>query len=98
MLEASPNVWLAEQGRTLAQWSLEMPSATGSYQDYAVRKAEAEKVELSAAELELAQARAALKNLVRQHAYLKLAFQKPWAASGGGSSLSGTGSGSGGNQ
>ncbi|MBC7347464.1 MAG: TolC family protein [Clostridia bacterium] len=156
VLEASPAVWQAEQGRTLAEWNLWMAYAGGSYQPYEARRTEVEKAQVSAAEarqateqvvrslysslraleeryaaqeqqvaekqeklrvtqakfavgmvtradvkaaeLELAQARAALDDLVRQHAYLKLAFQKPWAAAGGGSSLSGTGSGSGSNQ
>lgn len=155
VLEESPVVWQAEQDRTLAQWNLSMPSATGSYQSYAARKAEAEKAELSAqearravelsmrslynvlrtleeryasqerqvaakqeelrvtkikfavgtvtradvkaAELELAQAKALLDDLVRQHAYYKLVFQKPWATggspSGAGASLAGASSG-----
>ncbi|MBC7293342.1 MAG: TolC family protein, partial [Thermoleophilia bacterium] len=38
--------------------------------------------EVLAARLELAQARAKLADLERQHVYCRLAFQKPWAASG----------------
>lgn len=39
-------------------------------------------------EASLALARETLKDLTRQHAYAKLAFYKPWAASSGGSSTS----------
>jgi outer membrane protein TolC len=42
------------------------------------------RAELAAAQLELAQARAKLRDIVRQHAYYRLAFQKPWAVSGSG--------------
>ncbi|MBE3581913.1 MAG: TolC family protein [Thermoanaerobacteraceae bacterium] len=44
------------------------------------------KADLVAAEVSVAQARQALDELVRNHAYLKLAFEKPWAMSAGGSS------------
>lgn len=48
----------------------------------------ATKAEVEAAEVALEQARQAISDLTRQHAYLKLAFEKPWAASGGGSGAS----------
>jgi outer membrane protein TolC len=145
VLETSPQVWQAEQARTLAEWSLSMAYATGGYESYEARQIQQEQVELTiqttrqavesgvrnlyrairaledqyaqqerevaaaeaslkvaeakfsvgmitrsellAAELELAQARVNLAATVRQHAYYRLAFQKPWAvsSSGGGS-------------
>ncbi|QGP91732.1 Outer membrane efflux protein [Neomoorella glycerini] len=42
------------------------------------------KADVVAAEVAVVQAQQALDNLVRQHAYLKLAFEKPWAISAGG--------------
>ncbi|MBC7324281.1 MAG: TolC family protein, partial [Moorella sp. (in: Bacteria)] len=42
----------------------------------------ATRAEVMAAEIAVAQAEQALNDLTRQHAYLKLAFEKPWAASG----------------
>jgi outer membrane protein TolC len=138
VLETSPQVWQAEQARTLAEWSLSMAYATGGYEPYEVRRLEQEKAEISAlqareavdrgvrslyrtvrsleeqreqqareiaaaekrlrvaeakfsvgmvtrgevlaARLELARARAKLADTERQHAYCRLAFQKPWAA------------------
>lgn len=42
----------------------------------------ATRAEVVSAEINVAQAEQALNDLTRQHAYLKLAFEKPWAASG----------------
>ncbi|WP_406677224.1 TolC family protein [Moorella sp. ACPs] len=42
------------------------------------------KAEVVAAELDVAKAQATVDELVRNHAYLKLAFEKPWAMSSGG--------------
>ncbi|MBC7347105.1 MAG: TolC family protein, partial [Clostridia bacterium] len=50
----------------------------------------ATRLEVQAAELMLAQAEAAAASVLRQHAYYKLAFQKPWAVAG---STAGTTSG-----
>jgi outer membrane protein TolC len=41
------------------------------------------KADVVSAEVAVAQAKVAVDELVRQHAYLKLAFEKPWAMSGG---------------
>jgi outer membrane protein TolC len=51
------------------------------------------KTDVVAAEVAVAQAQQAINDLTRQHAYMKLAFQKPWAASGSGSGSSATGAG-----
>lgn len=51
----------------------------------------ATKAEVVAKEVEVAKAQQQLDSLVRQHAYLKLAFEKPWAMSGSGSSTSSSG-------
>ncbi|WP_338824241.1 hypothetical protein MHOCP_23390 [Moorella humiferrea] len=48
----------------------------------------ATKSDVIAAEVAVAQAQQTINDLVRNHAYLKLAFAKPWAASGGSSSSS----------
>jgi len=52
----------------------------------------ATRADVVAAEVKVAQSAQSVADLARQHAYLKLAFEKPWAASGGGSSTTGTGS------
>lgn len=52
------------------------------------------KNDVMAAEVAGAQAQQTINELTRQHAYMKLAFQKPWAASGSGSSSATTGAGS----
>lgn len=48
----------------------------------------ATRAEVVAAEVSVEQAQQVLNDLTRQHAYLKLAFEKPWAASGGSSASS----------
>ncbi|KAA5805992.1 TolC family protein [Thermoanaerobacterium thermosaccharolyticum] len=52
------------------------------------------KADVVAAEVALSQANEALDELVRQHAYLKLSFEKPWAVSSTSSSSSSTSSSS----
>ncbi|WP_338825985.1 hypothetical protein MTBGP_26500 [Moorella thermoacetica] len=53
------------------------------------------KTDVMTAEVAVAQAQQAINELTRQHAYMKLAFQKPWAASGSsGSSSVANGAGS----
>ncbi|MDH7578089.1 MAG: TolC family protein [Bacillota bacterium] len=42
------------------------------------------RAELVAAEVEVTQAQDAVEEAVRNHTYLRMAFEKPWAASGGG--------------
>jgi outer membrane protein TolC len=50
------------------------------------------KADIQAAEVAVAQAEQAVNALKRQHAYVKLAFEKPWAASAGSGGTSGAGS------
>lgn len=51
------------------------------------------KADVLAAEVAVVQAKQALDDLVRKHAYLKLAFEKPWAVSTGSGSTGSSGSG-----
>ncbi|GAF25573.1 outer membrane protein [Moorella thermoacetica Y72] len=54
----------------------------------------ATKSDIVAAEVAVNQAQLNLGDLIRQHAYMKLAFEKPWAASGGSGGSTSTSSGS----
>ncbi|MGI9861193.1 hypothetical protein SDD30_07400 [Moorella naiadis] len=55
----------------------------------------ATKADIVAAEMAVSQAQLNLDSLIRQHAYMKLAFEKPWAASGSSGSSTATGQGQG---
>ncbi|MHB8184102.1 MAG: TolC family protein [Candidatus Desulforudaceae bacterium] len=137
VLETSPNIWLAEEGVTMAKYAQELMWASGQYTPYEIRKIEVKEAEYSALsardavklgtrelyyglrgleeayitaekgletaeealrvvwlmkelgmvttvdvaerEAALAEAKQGLLDLACQHAYMKLAFQKPWA-------------------
>lgn len=54
----------------------------------------ATKADIVSAEVALSQAQMTANSLIRQHAYMKLAFEKPWAASGSSSGSTSSSSGS----
>lgn len=76
---AEQAVRMAEESYRVAQLKYEVGLAT--------------KTDVADAKAKLLDAQKSLYDLITQHAYLKLAFQKPWAYAGGGSVAVGSGGG-----